>query len=530
MAGGKQSARDKMIGMMYLVLTALLALQVSNSVLEKFIFINQAFEATNDDKVDDNSKKLESIQKTVADAGNREKDVAVMTKAQEVRAATAEILKKVDEYKEELVSRSGGRDPETGVYLGQKDIDTAPNMFVNEGLGEELKEKLNAYSQFLRETTGDKTILDIAKDAKDIKVFAEDPNQRDKGFADLNFGHNTPMVGALASLSQFQSDVITEETKALEDLARQVGAEDLKFDQIVPMVKPHSKVVAAGTKYEADMFIAASSSSVSPTMTINGEEIEVVGGMGKVAFTARPGTYDKSGNSKQSFIGAISVRMPGGRDTTFVDTIEYIVSKPVMQIQSASVQALYLNCGNELDVQVPAMGTSYNPSFSTKGGTNIAGADKGEVVIIPNSAKVTLSVSSSGNLIGTQDFKVKRIPKPEIIVMGKGGPINLKSGVKGAPRSLKIMAKPDESFAQFLPKDAKFRVSGAEITLVRSGRAVGAPLKLKSPDANLSRIASQARAGDALVIEVKKVQRRNFKGDIENFKNFGPRIITVRIN
>ncbi|MDW3208795.1 MAG: gliding motility protein GldM [Reichenbachiella sp.] len=527
MAGGKQSARDKMIGMMYLVLTALLALQVSNSVLEKFIFINQAFELTNEEKVTNNAKKLESIQNAVSDAGNREKDVAVMTKAQEVRAETTQILKMLEVYKEELIARTGGI--QDGVYVGQKDIDAPSALFVNEKEGDKLKEKLNGYSKFLRNITGDEDIGDLAKDAKDIPVFAKDPNQNKKGFADLNFGHNTPMVGALASLSQFQSDVISEETKALEDLARQVGAEDLKFDQIVPMVKPHSKVVAAGTKYEADLFIAASSSSVSPTMTVDGNEIEVVGGMGKVSFTATPGNYDKSGNATKSFIGAISVKMPGGRDTTFVDTIEYIVSKPVMQIQSASVQALYLNCGNELDVQVPAMGTAYNPSFTTKGGVNIKGANKGEVVIIPKSAKVTLSVSSNGNLIGSQDFKVKRIPKPEIVVYGKGGPVNLKRGVKGAPRSLKLAAEPDESFAQFLPKDAKFRVAESEVNLVRAGRSVGS-VRPKGPDLNLSSLASQAREGDALVIEVKKVQRRNFKGEVENFPNFGPKIITIRIN
>ncbi|UXX80153.1 gliding motility protein GldM [Reichenbachiella carrageenanivorans] len=528
MAGGKQSARDKMIGMMYLVLTALLALQVSNSVLEKFIFINQAFEATNENKISNNAKKVESIQQTVSDAGNREKDLAVLTKAQEVRASTTKILKEIEAYKVELVARTGGV-TETGVYIGQKDIDASSAMFVTEKEGDKLKDKLNGYSDFLRTVTGDESINDIAKDAKDISVFKDDPNQNTKGFSELNFGSSTPMVGALASLSQFQSDVITEETKALENLARQVGAEDLKFDQIVPMVKPQSKVVAAGTKYEADLFIAASSSSVTPTMTVDGEEIEVIGGMGKVSFTATPGNYDKSGNATKSFIGAISVKMPGGRDTTFVDTIEYIVSKPVMQIQSASVQALYLNCGNELDVQVPAMGTAYNPSFNTKGGTNIKGSQKGEVVIIPNSAKVTLSVSSNGNLIGTQDFKVKRIPKPEIVVYEKGGPVNLKRGVKGAPRSLKLAAEPDESFAQFLPKDAKFRVAESEVNLVRAGRSVGS-VRPKGPDLNLSSLASQARAGDALVIEVKKVQRRNFKGDIENFSNFGPKIITIRIN
>ena len=73
MAGGKETARQKMIGMMYLVLTALLALQVSNSVLEKFIFINQAFEHTNDEKLSDNNKRVESIEKAVSESGNRAK-------------------------------------------------------------------------------------------------------------------------------------------------------------------------------------------------------------------------------------------------------------------------------------------------------------------------------------------------------------------------------------------------------------------------------------------------------------------------
>jgi len=526
--GGKQSARDKMIAMMYLVLTALLALQVSNSVLEKFIFINNAFEDTNSSNEAGNIEKVESIQNAVSDAGNREKDVAVLTKAELVRQTTRKVLSDIEEYKTELIDVTGNYD-DNGNLMGQKDIDAAPHLFVAENEGEVLKNLLNNYSQFLRETTGDSTIKNIAKDAKDISVFKDDPNQRDKGFAELNFGHNTPMVGALASLSQFQSDVITEETKALEDLQRQVGAEDLKFDQIIPMVRPESNIVAAGTKYKADMFIAASSSSVTPTMTYNGKDIEVIGGFGKVEFTATPGNYDKHGNVKKSFIGAISVKLPGGRDTTFIDTIEYTVSRPVMQIQSASVQALYLNCGNELTIMVPALGNNFNPTFGTKGGQNFPGTKKGDVTIVPKSAKVTLSVSSSGNLIGTQVFQVRRIPKPEIKVLAGGREVDLKRGVKKAPRSLKLVAQPDESFSAFLPKDARFRVSLSEITLVRSGRAVK-NIKPKGPDVNLSQIASLARPGDALVIEIKKVQRRNFKGEVEDFNNFAPRILTVRIN
>ena len=528
MAGGKETPRQKMIGMMYLVLTALLALQVSNSVLEKFIFINKAFEETNHENTSENQNKVDAIQKAVKDSGDRPDDVKVLEKAEQVRQATTKIFQQLEEYKDRLVEDTGGED-ENGNYVGQKDIDAASAMFVaDEAEGEKLKNDLNAYSKLLRDLTGDESIQNIAKDASEIDVFKNDENQNRKGFAELNFGHNTPMVGALASLSQFQSDVLREETKALEELAGAVGAADLKFDNIFLMVKPESKYVAAGTNYIADMFLTASSSAVKPTMKVNGKDISVEGGFGKVVIPATASSYDKSGNAVKTFDGEITLKQPGKPDTTFTQKVEYVVQKPVMQIQSASVQALYLNCGNDLNVQVPALGTAYNPSFTTKGGSSSKGPNKGEVTVVPKAAKVTLSVTSGGHLIGTRDFKVKRIPKPEIKVFSGGREVDMKRGVKGAPRSIKINAVADQSFKEFLPNDAHFRVAESEVTLVRSGRAVKS-LRPKGPDVNLSAFAGQARAGDAIVIEVKRVQRRNFKKEVEDFPNYGPRILTIRI-
>ncbi len=525
MAGGKETPRQKMIGMMYLVLTALLALQVSNAVLEKFIFINKSFEATNEEKVGENRGRIENIKTAVSESGNREADLLVVDKAQNIREESAAVIEVLEDYKEQLIEVTGGTD-ENGAYVGQKDIDASAALMINAGEGDKLRDRLNSYSAFLREITGDESILDIAKDASEIPVFANDPNQRQKGFAELNFGSSTPMVGALASLSQLQNDVITEETKALEDLAAQVGAADMKFDVIVPMVLPESKIVAPGTKYEADLFLAASSSAVTPTMTIDEEEIEVIDGRGKVSFTATPGAYNKDGIASKSFISAISVSLPGGRDTTFIDTMEYFVVKPVIQIQSQSIGALYLNCGNDLDVQVPQLGTSYNPSFGVKGGVSITGSQTGQVTIIPKSAKVTLSVSSNGNLIGTQDFKVQRIPAPEIKAKLRNRDIDGKTGMPANTPRIQLVAEPDESFAQFLPKDARFQVSQAEITLVRAGRG-GPSQRISNPNVDLRQISSQARSGDNLVIEIKQVRRANFRDEVEDFNNFGPRYITI---
>ncbi len=526
MAGGKQSARDKMIGMMYLVLTALLALQVSNSVLEKFVLINMSLEATVKEKVTSNVATIGRIESAVTESGNRADDVAVLEKANALREETEKTVQEVEAYKERLIELTSGRD-ENGQLVGQKDIDTAPALFVNEGEGEVLKEKLNEYSAYLREITGDQNFKNIALDAKDVPVFANDSEQNTKGFAELNFGHNTPMVGALATLSQLQMEVIDSEARALENLARQVGAADLKFDQIVAMVIPESNIVAAGTKYKGELFIAASSSAADPKMSVDGREIPVIGGMGQVEFTATPGTY-VNGRVEKSFEAAIAVNSRG-KDTVFTTNVKYFVSKPVIQVQSAALSSLYLNCGNELNIQVPAMGEAYDPTFSVTGGSSSKDpSKKGFVTVVPQAAQVKIAVSSGGNLIGTETFEVKRIPKPEIKVYDRGREVDQKTGVAQPPRALQLRAEPDESFAAQLPKDALFRVTDSEIALVRGSRAI-LVRRFQGPDINMSELSGQARSGDVLVIDVKKVQRRNFKGAVEDFNNYGPRILQIRI-
>ena len=129
--------------------------------------------------------------------------------------------------------------------------------------------------------------------------------------------------------------------------------------------------------------------------------------------------------SKQNYVGTISVTLPGGRDTTFVDTVEYFVARPVIQIQSASVQALYLNCGNEIQVNVPALGSEYNPTFSANGGDVQKGSKAGQITIIPKSKNVNLRVSNAGNFIGSQTFGVRQIPAPEIKARVRGKDIDL---------------------------------------------------------------------------------------------------------
>ncbi|MEM7550664.1 MAG: gliding motility protein GldM [Bacteroidota bacterium] len=524
MAGGKETPRQKMIGMMYLVLTALLALQVSSSVLDKFFFLNRSLEEAVERYQEDNAKTLSNIKGQVEEKGNREEDLEVFEKAKTVRERTQELNKYLVDIKEELIIATGDREEATGKPVGLKDEDNVANLMIVKGKGPELQEKINSYVDFLKQETGDESFIKIARDGNEIPEFANDEEQRIKDFTEINF-LSTPLAAALASISQYENEIMAYETKALDDLAQKVGAKDLSFDQIEVVALPESRVVAAGANYEAQLFVSASSSAVNPEMFVGDRPIEVENGKGKVTFKVSGGGYDKDGYAKKTYSARVVLN-----GEPYETDIEYVVTKPVVQVQSQSVQALYLNCGNELQINVPALGSNYDPAFTASGASVIPGAQKGLVTVVPNKAEVVLGVSSGGSKLDDIPFKVRRIPKPEIEIRNGGRPIDEKRGMKApGPRSLQIKAVPDEGFAQFLPKDARYRVSQWEITLARGSRPVAPPKKVTSEQANLSDFAAKAKAGDRIVIEVKKVQRLNFKGQVEEV-NIGSVVKNIALN
>ncbi len=522
MAGAKETPRQKMIGMMYLVLTAMLALNVDSAILERFELINGTLEHQVKNNGQRNGATVKGIAATVDEKGNREGDVAVLNKAQEVRQKTDGIVSYMNTLKSEIVEFTGGKDEEERL-VGAKDMDKIATYMIRQKRADSLRNRLDAYTQWLTKITG-KEFESVAKDGKDDPYWSKIANQRAKNFGELMF-ESAPTAAGLAAISQLENVILDYEEVALGELAKQVGAKDISFDNIVPMVLPESQIVAAGAKYKAKMFISASASGITPTMKLNGSSIPVDSeGFGAVEFTAKADKYDANGHQKKSFAAEISIG-----DQTFKEQISYTVARPVIQIQSAAVQALYRNCGNDLDVQVPALGSAYDPSFKVKGGSS-QGGKGGKVTIVPTAPNVELSVYSSGTFIGSQKFRVKQIPTPELVLKSGGKEIDLKRGVSKVPREITLEAIGDTDFAQFLPKDARYKVTKWEVSLARGARAVQT-LPFTSTKADLSSFVSKARPGDRIVIEAKEVQRMNFRGEREKVRiGVNASIKTVPIN
>ncbi|MCC5946561.1 MAG: gliding motility protein GldM [Bernardetiaceae bacterium] len=543
MGGGKETPRQKMIGIMYLVLLALLALQVQNEVLEKFYFIDESLEAARNVAQNSNAQIISGMKAAAKEKGNAVSDMAVIAKAEKAVELSNNMLKSITDIRNEIIQTMGEYDEESGGYPKAAQYDEINTIMIGREGGEkgrayELSAKLNEYAKAvaaldphikdalvksltpeLQKAVGGEFLLAIPTE-KNPQYDRSKYRNAVGDYIDWEniYFRSTPMVASLAVLRQLETEVVGVAQKAVEVMKGKIGDFEISFDQVVARASAESNIVAAGTTYKATMFISATSSSIEPKMTssVGSVKVDPTTKEGIVEFKAAPGGYDKDGLAKKTWKGSITIKNSGGQDTTLTFDKEYIVAKPVIKVQSASVQALYLGCGNELDVQVPALGSAYNPSFTATGAQVIRGAKKGEVTIVPNANAVKLSVSSDGNPIGSEDFQVRLVPKPEVLPFVGNKPANTAQGEDASRlRSLELRAVPDESFKTFLPKDARFRVTSWKITHVRGRRAMGS-MNANGPTANLGSMAGNFQAGDRLFIEVEQVQRLNFQNQTSN--------------
>jgi gliding motility-associated protein GldM len=526
MAGGKESPRQKMINMMYLVLTAMLALQVSNALLQKFQLLNNSLEKANVSANDNNNKTVEAIRKEIAKPGG-EKYGDVLRKAGDVRKLTNDMNVYIEGLKEEIIKAGGGRDPETGVAKNLSEEEKVAHLMIGagntkDGKAYELKKKLDEFTAALSKYSAEGTKLaSLAVDAKDDPIAKRNASISGKDYAQLNF-EQTPVPAGLATLSQSQSEVRRLEGEVLDYLASQVGLKEIKFDEIFAVVIPDSRSVVAGQKYHAEVAIGAYSKSITPRISINGSALPVKDGKGTYEVTASGGDFDKNGQLKRSYRATVSYPAPDGSMKSVEKEETYTVLKPSVQIETASMPALYFKCANRLSTYSPGLGALYSPSFSGTGAEFIPGGS-GKVTIVPNSAKASMNVVNDGITLQTFNFPVRRVPKPTIKLLGiderRGAPA---SGL----RTLNIGAIADESFKATNPEDAQFRVAEFEVNLARGSRKVGGGTF--SGTANISNLAQQAQAGDRYVVVVKRVERKNFKGEVESV-DVGEVIYTINL-
>ncbi|MCU0438627.1 MAG: gliding motility protein GldM [Raineya sp.] len=527
MAGAKETPRQQMINLMYLVLTALLALQVSSSIIDKFFFLAEALDesASRTEKATGLAVKAFEEQAKKDGLDKEPKHLKKVKAIQDLRAKTAEAIAYLNDVEKKVVEKAGGKDPEKPNRPKNVQAETEMETLMigtagsKSGEGYNLQKKMNSFAADMTNIVKnvDKEFDSFKLEQLCVDFIGSTEGDKKKDYAQRSFGQ-TPVAATIAVLSHLKNEVRRYEAEAV----KKVGVNEVppSPDQYQGFISLESSVVATGQKIKGSMFLAATSDKIPMEASLNGSPLKKnAQGIAEIEFSA-------AGAGKHTINGEIRTKVKG-KDTVFKFTQEYTVVQPNIVVENPNIIALYEGCGNELKVSVPELGASYNPSYSASGGSVITSGSKNDIIIIPNDGakECVLSVSSGGSRVGERKFGVKAVPLARVAVMMGGTEVDISQGISSRLANLSIIIKPDPNFAQALPKEANYRADGVSIALKSGGRTVANVSGLGS----LGSLSARAKPGDLYSIKVTDVKRTNFRGSVLPAKVANP-IVNIPLN
>ena len=543
MSGGKETPRQKMIGMMYLVLTALLALNVSSTVLEKFAIMNTTLMELRDESTLTNEGKLVRILNQKSE-NPLVKDA--MAKAQQVRDLTRATIKSLDSLKSVLSQEHDGTPIEGPELVGNTNIAEEKMLNDKSTLAPDYEKKLVNFKDKLEVLSG-KKFGKLNKKAEDFPELAEKDSEgnivkNDDGTPKVEHGeldfiefsfHGNPTMSAIAGVSQMQTEILEYEGLALDRLDSIAGSKNFNFDKVVPMVMGPS-IVAVGAKYQGRLFMAgATSGGPPPQMFRDGTALTVTTDpetgikMAMIEFSARAdGSFDANGMGSGHFNTEIRVE---GKDP-LKRTIDYKVVVPTVEVVSGARPSAYLNCGNPITFNCPVLGESYQPNFSSADQVTIIKGDRpGVTTLIPKQrGQIKVVVTNAGVPISTKAFDVLAVPNPHYVIKDDNGKeLNAKDGVS-SPGGLRVSAEAETNFKAALKDDSKYRIRTMEVYCKKGNGDRLFTLNPPSELVDLSAYKSRFQRGDNIVIEIKTVTRKTFTGDDEKVDFVETKIIPIK--
>jgi len=415
MAGGKLTPRQKMINMMYLVLTALLALNVSREVMDAFYEVMISQEASIETVEKQNSSIYTAFEAAAAE--NPVKAGPWRDKANNVKTRSAALYQQIEDLKRGVIEASGGSDEESGdPNKPQKmdDLEAAPNYFLIQGNGAKLKAALADYREFMKtEAEGNDLLINSIEGTFDLSDHKHDGTNI--SWEQHKFEH-FPLISVLTFLTKMQSDVRTSEANVIDYLQNNITASDLKFTGVRTVVMPKSTFVTKGGEYEADVFLAAFDETQNPTVIINGEELEeedIIGGVAKVRFPAnRVGETTWNGEIKL---------VQNGEEKVFPVEGSFNVAPPSVVISPTKMNVLYRGVDNPLEISVPGV----DPSNLIVSGTGVKKSGNGYIADVTRNRggelKISVSVRDGDKTsnMGSKVFRVKNLPDAAGSIFGK---------------------------------------------------------------------------------------------------------------
>ena len=403
--------RQKMINIMYLVLTAILALNVSNEVINAFRTVNVSLESSNNNITSTNDNLYKTLQAKVANQETHEKAAYWQPKAEQAKNYSKTLNDYIDSLKISLKKEADLKMTWDDVKKDSVEdyrmdnLDASTRLFENKNKGDELENKLKQYKDAMLNI--DPAIR--AAFANTLPIDVTPPKSIDgtkKDFTQTYF-HMTPTIAALTMLSKFQNNVKNAESQIVTYCNNQINSVVLTFDRFKPLVSQTSNYLMPGQQVTVRAGVGAFSSASTPTVTIGGQSVSATEGFGEKIFTA-------SGAGNQTIPIHITFKDQNGKVQTVDDKVEYTVGTPGnAAVMADRMNVFYIGVDNPVTI---SSGTGWDKTNATLAGSGTMTGSQGKrIVRVTGGTTATINVTAEGKT-NPFLFRVKRIPDPKFKV------------------------------------------------------------------------------------------------------------------
>jgi gliding motility-associated protein GldM len=490
--------RSAMIQMMYLVLTAMLALNITKEVLNAFGTINGSIERSNTAITDKNAKVYDAFNDLESQEDMKDKVKDLNGLAKEVKAETENLYNYLQSWKDSVIVASGGLVPDDNGGMKIKNIeniDASPEIFIKRKKGEEVRQYLNNFKtkliELVKNPNAKASEAEIANITANLPINTDDyKKSEDNPTGDWVHGtfNNIPVVAAISIFSKFQNDVKNSESMVLELLSSKIGIDDYKFDKLEPIAVVNQGYALEGQELEAKVLLAAYNSTVNPNITSSAGAVKVENGVGTLKFKA-------SGVGERTVNGTISLTK-GGKLESYPYSFKYTVGQAGGSLQLDKMNVMYIGVDNPVTISASGYNIGDVNLVVPTGVTAKRGQGGAYLVNVTTPGEFTYNITakrgSTGGNIASGKIRVKRIPDPRVTLMKKlDGPF--------PANQIKVQRGLSAELEDFV-FDAKFQVVSFDLLIVPRNADV---ITLKNTGAafepKISEALKSVKAGDQVI-------------------------------
>lgn len=413
--------RQKMINIMYLVLTALLALNVSSEILNAFKTVNRSLESSNKQVNLSTETIMKSLQEKTTDPQTKERAVPWLEKATKVTTASKGVYDYIEGLKNKILTLAGGKPGDPTKSFKEDNLDIVTKMMLKDGEGKKLFGALSKYQSDILAVDSS-----IAIEFKNTPfVDLSNPPGRDGKTKpwEIAYFNMVPTVAGLTILSKFQNDIKTAENKVVTYCHTKVGEVKVIFDTYTAIVGQNSNYLMPGQEIEIKAGVGAFSKSAAPTISIGGSSVAI----GEEGYALYKGQAGGVGSH------TIPVRISFFNQTTGKDdvrevNVEYTVGSANASIALDKMNVLYIGVENPVTIAASGGGDDKVNASINNGSLSRVGPGKYIARVNSVNDNTIITVSVEGKVAGTAQFRVRNIPQAQAYVGGQPSGANVPAG------------------------------------------------------------------------------------------------------